>query len=159
MTSIRNFSLQPQPRRFMIRLIRRSGCCLRIERVKRYSQVMFAPSARSRIRESSSRNVTSRVQWHAFSTDQWPRTARQAAQVVADLDPLLVALHSPRRHHADRLQVLPLLLPRQALGGRQVQVGPLLLAAVPAIGRRQLLGPLEVPLQPLVDVLDDRPMQ
>jgi hypothetical protein len=42
---------------------------LRIESVKRYSQVMFAPNTRSRSRESSSRNVTSRVQWHAFSMD------------------------------------------------------------------------------------------
>ena len=60
----------------MIRLIRRSGCCLRIDSVKRYSQVMFEPSTRSRTRESSSRNVTSRLQWHAFSTDQWPLAAR-----------------------------------------------------------------------------------
>jgi hypothetical protein len=37
--------------------------------VKRYSQAMFAPSNRSLTRESSSRNVTSRVQWHAFSMD------------------------------------------------------------------------------------------
>lgn len=62
-------SLQPQARRFMIRLMRRSGCCLRIESVNRYSHVMFEPSTRSLIRESSSRNVTSRLQWHVFSID------------------------------------------------------------------------------------------
>ena len=84
---------------------------------------------------------------------------RQAAEVVADLDALLLALPPQRRHHADRFQPLPLGLAGQALGGRQLQVGPLLLAAVPAIGRRQFLGPLQVPFQLLVDVLDDRRVQ
>ena len=88
--------------------------------MKRYSQVMFDPSTRSRIRESSSRNVTSRVQWHVFSTDQWPRTARannvhvhrQAAEVITDLDALLLSLHRaatspPRPTSGPSTAVLP----------------------------------------------------
>ncbi len=49
---------------------------MRIEGVNRYSRVIFPPDTRSRGRESSSRDVTSRVRWHEASADQWPLTAR-----------------------------------------------------------------------------------
>ena len=99
---------------------------------------------------------------------QWPRTARanssdvhrQAAEVVADLDALLSPSRPPRRHHADRLQPLPLGLgpagPRgPAVAGRSAPPrGRARDRSSSAPGR-----PSRSPFQPLVDVLDDRPMQ
>ena len=74
MTSIRNASDQPQARRFMIRLFRRSGCCLRIDSVNRYSQAMFDPSTRSRNRDVvlAERHVEAPMTAFSMSLAQYP---------------------------------------------------------------------------------------
>ena len=95
-TSIRKSSLQPQLRRFMTRLWR-PGCCFSSDRVKRFSQAKFSRRCRSRIRDSSSRYVTSRTPMTAVldapvapdRAGELLHAHRQAADVVADLDRLL----------------------------------------------------------------------
>ena len=71
---MRNSLLQPQARRFMARLSL-PGCCLSSDSVKRFSQAKFSRRCSLRILDSSSRYVTSRLQWHEFSIPQWARTA------------------------------------------------------------------------------------
>jgi hypothetical protein len=67
--------LQPQLRRFITTLWR-PGCCFSSDNANRFSQAKFSLSCRSQIRDSSSRNVMSRLQWQLFSILQWHRTAR-----------------------------------------------------------------------------------
>src|SRR3954451_23627165 len=60
-TSIKKASLQPQLRRFITRLWR-PGCCFRSDNANRFSHAKFSLSFPSRSRDSSSRNVMSKVQ-------------------------------------------------------------------------------------------------
>jgi len=59
MTSVRKAVLQPHFWRFMARLCL-PGCCLRSDSVKRYSHATLSLELISRVRDSSSRYVTSR---------------------------------------------------------------------------------------------------
>src|SRR5262249_4945218 len=54
-------SLQPHARRF-IAMLSLAGCCLSSDRAKRLSHAKFSRVLGSRMRDSSSRNVTSRLQ-------------------------------------------------------------------------------------------------
>src|SRR3954447_8656030 len=83
----------------------------------------------------------------------------QTAQVIADLDRLLAVAKATRRGHPDRLQPLPLPESGQVRRGRELEIRPRLLASMPRLRRHVFLGPGKVPLELLVNVLDDRPVQ
>ncbi len=68
----------------------RPGCCFRSDTQKRFSQAMSSRRCFSRIRDSSSRKVTSRVQWQPFSTPQCERTAWANALASASTGRLLM---------------------------------------------------------------------